>query len=235
MIACHFFRSLVRGEASLVPRKGVMGRGLAFPVPRRGAAVSGRTALLQALAFLVLGTVLMPLVSNGQSGYARPASYAGAGANGGPKGNRGMEANSGPGNTMNSNVPLNEINIHAFRHFRRLFPSGTSGEYWFKSETGYQVSFLLNAQRHQAYFSQQGTYLYSLKYYGGKEIPRSTGDLIQKKYPDYRIDVVTEITDGEKTFFLVRIINPSFVKTLSVSDGQIETKEELINGGGTGG
>ncbi len=104
-------------------------------------------------------------------------------------------------------------------------------EYWFKSEAGYQVSFLLDAQRHQAYFNQQGTFLYSLKYYGEKEIPRSTGDLIQKRYPDYRIDVVTEITDGEKTFFLVRIINPSFVKTLSVSDGRIEMIEEMINGG----
>src|ERR1700748_182365 len=102
MIACHFFRSQVRGVVSLTPR---------------------RRALIPALVFLVLGTALMPMVTNGQSGYVRPISY----------GYPGTGNNGGRDNTVNSNVPLNEINIRAYRHFRRLFPSVTSGEYWFKS------------------------------------------------------------------------------------------------------
>ena len=186
-------------------------------------------ALVLGAALPVLGGTLMPLVTTGQSEYARTASYTygGPGSVSGP-GN----AFNDPGNTLTSNVPLNEINIRAFRRFHRLFPSAADGERWFKSPEGYQVSFLLDAQPHQAYFDRRGVYLYSLKYYGEKEIPRAAGDLIKMKYPDYEIGVVTEITDGEKTFFLVRISNPSFVRTLSVCDGRIDMIEEMINGGG---
>ncbi|HXB06238.1 MAG TPA: hypothetical protein VNW04_03965 [Puia sp.] len=133
------------------------------------------------------------------------------------------------GSAITSNVPLNEINAHAYRHFQRLFPTGTSKEYWFVSGDGYQVSFQLAGHHYQAYFDRHGAYRYSLLYYPGKEIPRNPGDLIKAKYPDYRIDVVTEITDGEKTFHLVKIVNPVSIKTLCVADGRIEVLEELIN------
>jgi hypothetical protein len=125
---------------------------------------------------------------------------------------------------------LNEINTHAFRHFHRRFPS-TSGESWFKSEDGYIVSFVENALPHQAHFDKRGAFLYSLKYYAGKDISRDLVASIKKKYPDYGIGVVTEITDGEKTFYLVKIENSSFVKTLSICDGKTEVLEELANGG----
>jgi hypothetical protein len=196
--------------------------------------------LVLGVALPVLGGTLIPLVSTGQTGYpndqpgyARTASYAYNDS--GNARNVTGNARNDPGNTVTSNVPLNEINIHAFRHFHRLFRSAAAGERWYKSPEGYQVSFLLDAQPHQAFFDRRGAYLYSLRYYGEKEIPRAAGDLIKMRYPDYRIGVVTEITDGEKTFFLVRIANPSFVKTLSVCDGRIDMIEEMVNGGVTSG
>ncbi|HEY4107446.1 hypothetical protein [Puia sp.] len=133
------------------------------------------------------------------------------------------------GSAISSNVPLNEINTHAYRHFQRLFPAGTSNEYWYVSAEGYQVSFQMGGLRHQAFFDRHGAYRYSLMYYPGKEIPRNPGDWIRVKYPDYRIDVVTEITDGEKTFYLVKIVNPLSIKTLSVTDGKIDVIETLQN------
>ena len=136
-----------------------------------------------------------------------------------------------PGNSISCNVPLNEINIHAYRYFHRMFPMATSDEYWFKSAEGYQVSFVLEGLRHQAYFDSRGGFLYSLKYYSGTKLQQSTASLVNRKYPDYQIDVVTEITDGDRSFYLVKILNPSAVKTLSVCDGKIEVLEELINGG----
>jgi hypothetical protein len=135
------------------------------------------------------------------------------------------------GSPISSNVPINQINSHAYRHFQRLFPTGTSKEYWFVSSEGYQVSFQKDGRHCQAYFDKHGAYRYSLKYYPGKEIPRMPGDQIKAKYPDYRIDVVTEITDGEKTFYLVKIVSPVSIKTLSVADGKIDLLEEMINAG----
>lgn len=135
------------------------------------------------------------------------------------------------GSAITSNVPLNEINAHAYRKFEKIFPTGTSNEYWFVSSNGYQVSFQKEGHQFQAYFDKHGAYRYSLQYYPGKEIPRQAGDPIMSRYPGYRIDVVTEITDGEKTFYLVKIVNPVSIKTLSVSDGRIDLLEDLTNAG----
>src|ERR1700754_1769015 len=166
------------------------------------------------LRILVLGLVFAPFSTRAQHQIS-PAVYT----------------YNDPGNSISCNVPLNEINIHAYRHFHRLFPSGTTGEYWFKSAEGYQVSFVQEALRHQAYFDLRGAYLYSLKYYGGAQMPGGPAEMVRKKYPGYGIEVVTEITDGEKTFYLVKIINPASVKTVSVCEGKVELLEELVNGG----
>ena len=73
--------------------------------------------------------------------------------------------------------------------------------------------------------------MYSLKYYDAKETPRETGDLVRRRYPDYKIDVVTEIMDGQKTFYIVQIMNRAYIKILSVNDGRIEVMQEMNNGG----
>jgi len=63
------------------------------------------------------------------------------------------------------------------------------------------------------------------------KMPKVSADLVKRKYPGYQLDVVTEITDGEKVFYLVKVISDESVKTLSVSDGKIEVLEDLVNGG----
>jgi hypothetical protein len=161
---------------------------------------------------LFLGIVLAPVTSKGQSGFSRPAAYS----------------EEKPGIT--ANVPLNEINIRAYRHFHRQFPTVVE-ERWFKYEEGYQVSFTLDGQSCQAHFDKRGAFLYSLKYYAGKDLTRDVSESIKRKFPNDRIGVVTEITDGTKTFYLVKIVNPLAVKTLSICDGKIDVIEELINGG----
>jgi hypothetical protein len=55
----------------------------------------------------------------------------------------------------------------------------------------------------------------------GKEIPRDPGDLIRRKYPDYQLNVVTEVTDGEKIIYPVRMAADASIKMLSVCDGEI--------------
>lgn len=131
---------------------------------------------------------------------------------------------------VSSNVPLNEINSRAWRHFHKLFPGAGSEEHWFASEDGYQVCFLQNGYHYQAYFDGRGAYRYSLHYYEGREIPRDPGQMIAVTYPDFRIDVVTEVTDGVKTIYLVKLVNASTIRTLSVADGKMEVIEELTNG-----
>jgi hypothetical protein len=136
-----------------------------------------------------------------------------------------------PESDFSANVPMNEISIRAFRHFRHLYPSGISAENWYKSSQGYEVSFLLDNHRNRVYFDPKGAFLFGLKYGDGKEAPRRTGEYIKKNYPDYRIETVTEISNGEKTFYSVKIVSPSFVRTLFFDEERVETTEVLINGG----
>ena len=135
------------------------------------------------------------------------------------------------GDVFSSNVPLNELNVRAYKHFHRIFPSGVTAESWLKTAEGFQASFVQNDQQHKAYFDHRGYFRYSLTYYEGKNIPRLAGDLIKLHYPEYRINIVTEIYDGERTSYLVRIVNAANIKTLAVCDGQIEIMEEMVNGG----
>src|SRR5882757_1300580 len=107
------------------------------------------------LRTLLTGLVLLPVLVIAQNQYARATAYD-------P-----MEKGAG----IASNVPLNEINIHAFRHFHRRFPAA-SAESWVKSADGYIVSFMEDALRHQAHFDRKGAFLYTVKYYTGKELSR---------------------------------------------------------------
>jgi hypothetical protein len=175
---------------------------------------------MKQLRFLLAPLLLTCLTGNAQQQFASSAAWHNE--------REGHPTKSG--NTINSNVPLNEIDIHAYRHFQKMYPR-VSGEYWFKTAEGYIVSFEQNSFRNKVHFGLRGNYLYSAKYYGEKDLQGYTGMDIKKKYPDYRIGVVTEITNGNKTFYLLKIENHSSVKTISVIDGKMEVVEDLVNGG----
>lgn len=176
----------------------------------------------------LLGIALAPVLTRGQNDYAvrdggSPVlTHAVLRPGPGEKAAVGVE--------FNSNVPLNEINIHAFRRMHRRYPASL-GEYWLKTEDGYLVSFTEHSHRYQACFSLDGAFRGCLQYYAGKDAPAELTQLIGRKYPGYTIKVVTEITDGANVFYRVNIENSSSVKTLSVRDGQVEVLEELVNGG----
>ena len=155
------------------------------------------------------GLIFVPCVSFGQTDI-HPAAYT----------------YNDQGNTISSNVPLNEINSRAWRSFHRLFASLACAESWFYSDQGYQVSFTLKGKYYQAFFDQHGSYRYSLHHYAGKEIPREPGDLLRRKYSDYQLNVVTEITDGEKVVYLVRLVSPTNIKTVSLCDDEIQVIAE---------
>ncbi len=156
-----------------------------------------------------IGLMLSPCLSFAQNDN-RPAIYS----------------YNGDDNPVTSNVPLNEINPRAWRNFHRIFPEATGEEKWFLSGAGYKVSFSLRGQPFQAWFANHGAYRYSLHYYSGKEIHRDPGDLIRRKYPDYQLNIVTEITDGEKTVYVVRLVSAFHIKTLSVCDGELRVVED---------
>jgi hypothetical protein len=172
-------------------------------------------AYFPVLRNLLVVTLFLPFMTRGQDLTSTQTSY-------GREGDR---------SDIRGSLPLNEISIHAFRHFHKHF-SLVTGESWFKTEEGYLVSFIQHSIHHRAYFDSRGDFLYSLQYYTGAAISRELVEEVEKKYPDYHIAVVTEISDGEMTFYVLKIENSSSVKTLSLCEGKMEIMEDLYNANG---
>jgi hypothetical protein len=169
-----------------------------------------------------------PVVAGGQG--AQGQVVAGVGSEGMPTEGTGVVRYSDPGNNFSSNVPINELSPAAYRRFHRRFREVPTGEYWFKYTEGYQVSFTLDQHRAFAYFDHSGMFLYSLKYFDGKDLPRDMEWAVKRRFPDYKIDVVTEVYDGQKTFYMLQILNPDKIKVLTFVDGRIDVVNELHNG-----
>lgn len=156
----------------------------------------------------------MPYLSIAQSNYIWPAGYPmGGGADKG----------------ITATIPLNEVNIHAYRHFYKHWPS-VVGEIWSKAEGGFAVTFMEGQVHNRVFFNERGRFVCALKYYPGEELSPELAGMVYKKYPGYTIKVVTEMTDRNKTFYLVNIRNRVSIKNLFINDGKIELRDEMNNG-----
>lgn len=182
----------------------------------------------------VVGQGAQGLVPVGSAGSGQVAGVGGqAGVSAVPARSMGtgeVVRYSDPGNNFFSNVPINELSAKAYRRFHRRFREVPTGEYWFKYEQGYQVSFMLDQHHEFAYFNPNGLFLYSLKYYEGRELSRDMVEFVKRKFPDYKIDIVTEVNDGQKTFYMLQIMNPNYIKVVTIADGRIDIVKEMNNG-----
>ena len=159
---------------------------------------------------LILGVFAFPLFAAGQ--VTRTTVY------------------SDPGNNFFSNVPINELSAKAYRRFHRRFREVPAGEYWFKYSEGYQVSFTSERHHELAYFNPGGIFLYSLRYYDATELSKDMREFVHRRFPDYTVDVVTEVNDGMKTFYMLQIMNPGHRKLVTISEGRVDVVKELTNG-----
>ncbi|HXD78140.1 MAG TPA: hypothetical protein VN616_10060 [Puia sp.] len=138
---------------------------------------------------------------------------------------------SDPGDHFSSNVPINELSARACRQFHHRFRAAAAGEYWFKWADGYKVSFVQDLHARYAFFSRQGAFRYSVTYFGGQDVPREATDLVHRRFPGYRIGLVTRVDNGSGSFYTVQITNSFFLKVLTISDGRLDVLSELDNGG----
>src|ERR1700716_4039755 len=108
---------------------------------------------------LLMGVLILPVLTNGQKISSGLTSYL-------PEKEVHYLLPERKGHPIISNVPLNEINIQAFRYFHRHFPA-VSGESWIKYTEGLTVCFSETTVLYKAIFNKRGAFLYSLKYYPG--------------------------------------------------------------------
>jgi hypothetical protein len=125
---------------------------------------------------------------------------------------------------------MNEVNRTAIRHFRANF-SSTGNEQWYKVDDFYMANFFDGQIRGKAYYKSRGGFAFCMKFYDATLLDPDTRFLIMKKFENYKIDVVTEITNLEEKFYFIKIKSSTNIKTLKVLDGNIEVTEDFSNAG----
>jgi len=130
---------------------------------------------------------------------------------------------------FHSNVSLNEINVHAFRHFTRDFPD-VQGAYWNKTIAEYIVSFKYQGFREEVHYKLNGDLEYSVRYFPGEELEDDLKYALQTRFPGYTLDASMLISDREVSIYLINIHNNERVKTIQFCEGRWETVQDFQNG-----
>jgi hypothetical protein len=127
---------------------------------------------------------------------------------------------------VQSNVRLNEINILAFRHFRKNYPL-VEQEYWEKTQHGLTVRFKDSDKMSLAYYDNQGAFLYSVKYFEESDLNIDLQKRLKREYPGFQFDILTEINNETKTIYLVTLKNKYSMKSLLIEQGEIRVIDDL--------
>ena len=132
--------------------------------------------------------------------------------------------------THNKYLLLNEVNRHAARHFRDNF-STEGNEHWVRDQNYLIASFSSGELSQKVYYTQKGAFKCVEKIYGEQNLGRDLRSTIHKKFGDYHIKAVIEVSDLEKSVYFIKIVSPGYIKTLKYQEGRLEVTENFINGG----
>ena len=80
------------------------------------------------------------------------------------------------------------------------------------------------------FFDKKGRHLYSIAYYGEKELPAEIRAIVKPVYYDYAIKTVEELRIAGKSVYFVDMQDDSHVKTVKVVDGEMEEVSSFQRG-----
>jgi len=113
--------------------------------------------------------------------------------------------------------------MKAAREFWKKYGEGKN-ESWYKLEAGYIAEFSEATIRYKSVFGRKGNWLYSIKEYGEKELPKEVRDLVKSAYYDYSIAWVKEVSQNQAVVYVVHIADGPNWKDLLVQDGEMDVQ-----------
>ncbi len=107
--------------------------------------------------------------------------------------------------------------------------SSASGANWEKTDEFYFVSFLLNDEKVDAAYTEDGTLLGTARKIAATQMPLSVSLAIAEQYKDYKTDnVVTELTYESVTRYYVTVSNDKQTLRLKCfNSGDIEVERKI--------
>lgn len=113
--------------------------------------------------------------------------------------------------------------MKAAREFWKKYGEGKN-ESWYKLDAGYLAEFSETTVRYKSVFDRKGNWLYSIKEYSEKELPKEVRDLIKSSYYDYSIGWVKEVSQNQAVVYVVHIASGSDWKDILVQDGEMDVQ-----------
>jgi hypothetical protein len=125
-------------------------------------------------------------------------------------------------------MTVSELTSKTVRNFWQLF-GDSKNENWFHLGNGALAEFEDKGIHYRAFFDRKGNWIYTVKQYTEKEMPKDVRAAVRSIYYDYTIGHVMEVNQAQLVVYLVHIENEQEWKTIRVAaDGEMEVAEEFV-------
>ena len=119
---------------------------------------------------------------------------------------------------LNSNSAMS---TKAVKNFSKTFKEVRNAS-WSETLDGLKAEFMNENVTTKVYYDSKGRWIASVRSYDEANLPREIRHTVKSTYYDYDILHVQEITAGDKTAYLVKIEDETSIKTIRVTNDQMD-------------
>ncbi len=155
-------------------------------------------------------------------------SVPGAEAQGSSASNTFDSSKSLPASTATAYKPANDaasVNFRALRDFSKKFKLASETR-WHKVNDGFIADYLLTGIKCKSAYSKKGMWVYTIRYYGEKQLPFEVRNLVRSTYFDFTIIQVEEVSVPENLIYMVHIQDGNAWKIVHIKDGEMNIYKE---------
>jgi len=113
--------------------------------------------------------------------------------------------------------------VKAAREFMKVAGENRE-ERWYMLPGGYLAEFEEGTIHNKLVFDRAGNWIYTMREYSEKELPKEVRRLVKSTYYDFSIGWVKEVSQLRSTAYVVHIDNAPEWKDLIVMNGEIEVQ-----------
>ena len=162
------------------------------------------------LSFMVAGTTVVLMIGNAKAQLTMKESDAIAGISV-PKADH-----------LKKNSSVVAISYRTMKNFKKQFTNTDAA--WYETEDAYIAKFSGNSIETMVGYGKRGTWLYTIKRYGEKNLPKDVRAHVKSIYYDYTISHIDEVhvPRQENSIYIIQLRDNKNFKTLRVCDQEME-------------
>ena len=128
--------------------------------------------------------------------------------------------------TAKTNLKAVKANFKAAENFKKNFADGDDVK-WNVEEETISAAFTRDDIQTRVIYNKRGNWVHTITYCGESKMPKSIRSLIRTNYPDYNINGMNEIKEGNLTFYIVYLEDDTSFKQVSVYNDELKVYKEL--------